>query len=88
MHRKVQQFRGGLVVKAHGLFVSLDPGLASDREKEEGPGFGLGKDLDGCVEVRVRGVCQRSQRLVQLRLRVRFEAERKRVAGSGFRVQN
>ena len=34
-HRNVQLFRGGLVLKAHSLRVSLNSGLASNKEEEK-----------------------------------------------------
>jgi len=36
--RNVQQFRGGLVFKAHRLCVSLNSGLESNKEGEAGTG--------------------------------------------------
>jgi len=38
LHRNVQRFRGGLVFKAHRLCVSLNSGLESNKEEEEGSG--------------------------------------------------
>jgi len=38
-HRNVQRFRGGLVFKAHGLYVSLNSRLESNEERER-PGGG------------------------------------------------
>jgi len=38
----VKRFRGGLVVKAHKLFVSLSSRLESNQEEEEDLGHGLG----------------------------------------------
>jgi len=38
LHRNVQRFRGGLVFKAHGLCVSLNYRLESNKEEEEKPG--------------------------------------------------
>jgi len=35
LHRNVQRFRGGLVFKAHGLCVSLNSRLESDKEEEK-----------------------------------------------------
>ena len=35
LHRNVQRFRGGLVFKAHRLFVSLNSRLESNKEEEE-----------------------------------------------------
>ena len=35
LHRNVQRFRGGLVVKAHRLCVSLNSRLESNKEGEE-----------------------------------------------------
>ena len=42
----MQRFRGGLVFKAHRLFVSLNSRLESNKEEE---------DLGSCFGVRVRG---------------------------------
>ena len=35
LHRNVQRFRGGLVFEAHGLCVSLNSRLESNKEEEE-----------------------------------------------------
>jgi len=39
LHRNVQRFRGGLVVKAHRLCVSLTSKLESNNEEEEVKGL-------------------------------------------------
>ena len=36
LHGNVQRLRGGLASKAHRLCVSLNPGLESNKEEEEG----------------------------------------------------
>ena len=38
LHRNVQRFRGGLVFKAHRLWVSLNTRLESNKEEEEEAG--------------------------------------------------
>ena len=35
-HRNVQRFRGGLVFKAHRLYVSFNSSLESNKEEEKG----------------------------------------------------
>jgi len=35
IHRNVQRFRGGLVLKAHGLCVSLNSRLESNKEDKK-----------------------------------------------------
>ena len=58
LHRNVQWFRGGLVLKAHTLCVSLNSGLDSDKERraedDRGRGLAVGALVVGGLDI---GVC-------------------------------